>query len=64
MIKGDENNPHSRRLLNKVLLATPPYTLFKNDVRRAITPLGLISIAAVLEQNGYEVAILDISTEG
>lgn len=63
MIKGDENNSHDRRL-NKVLLATPPYTLFKNDVRRAITPLGLISIAAVLEQNGYEVAILDISTEG
>jgi len=63
MIKGDEDNSKPRRL-NKILLATPPYTLFKNDVRRAITPLGLISIAAVLEQNGYELGILDISTEG
>ncbi len=54
----------STRKINKILLVSPRYTLFKNDVRRCIPPLGLACLAAFLEQNGYEVKILDVANEG
>lgn len=50
--------------INRVLLMTPRYTLFKNDVRRCVTPIGLAYLAAFLEKRGYEVKILDIANEG
>ena len=46
------------------MLISPPYTLFKDDVRRCVPPIGLAYIAAVLECNGYDVKILDAAAEG
>ncbi len=53
-----------KRKINKILLMTPRYTLYKNDIRRAVTPMGLASIAAFLEKEGYEVKIIDVAIEG
>jgi radical SAM superfamily enzyme YgiQ (UPF0313 family) len=58
MIKGSEKG------INRIMLMTPKYTLFKNDVRRSVTPLGLAYLATYLEREGYEVKILDIANEG
>ncbi len=52
------------RKVNRIMLMTPKYTLFKNDVRRSVTPLGLAYLGAYLEREGYEVKILDIANEG
>lgn len=52
------------RKINRILLLSPRYTLFKYDVRRCVTPIGLACLAAFLEKNGYEVRILDIAAEG
>jgi len=52
------------RRINRIMLISPRYTLYKNDVRRCIPPLGLACLAAFLEKNGYEVKILDIANEG
>lgn len=52
------------RKINKVMLMSPRYTLYKNDVRRCVSPLGLAYIAAFIEKKGYEVCILDVSAEG
>jgi radical SAM superfamily enzyme YgiQ (UPF0313 family) len=54
----------SKRSVNKVMLMTPRYTLFDNDVRRCVTPLGLTYLGAYLEREGYEIKILDIANEG
>ena len=56
------NTPKKR--INKVMLMTPRYTLSKNDVRRCVTPIGLASIAAYLEKEGYNIRVLDIANEG
>lgn len=48
----------------RVLLIQPPYTIYKKDFKRCMPPLGLAYIAAVLEENGFEVKILDAYAEG
>ena len=50
--------------INRIMLISPKYTLFKKDVRRCITPLGLAYLAAFLEKEGYLVKILDVAAEG
>ena len=54
----------SKRCVNKIMLMTPKYTLFKDDARRCVTPLGLAYLGAYLEKEGYDVKILDIANEG
>tara|TARA_Y100000310_G_C20642420_1_gene794705 strand:+ start:114 stop:1619 length:1506 start_codon:yes stop_codon:yes gene_type:complete len=49
---------------SKVLLLQPPYTIYKADFKRCMPPLGLASIGALLEQNNFEVKILDSYVEG
>lgn len=48
----------------KVLLIQPPQALFGKNLKRCVPPLGLAYIAAVLEQDGFEVKILDAYVEG
>ena len=50
--------------MNRIMLVTPKYTIYKDDVRRCVTPLGLDYLAAFLERYGYEVKIIDIANEG
>ncbi|MCJ9668981.1 MULTISPECIES: B12-binding domain-containing radical SAM protein [unclassified Neorhizobium] len=52
------------RGIQRVLLISPAATLFKGDLPRCTYPLGLGYIASVLENNDYEVAILDCLVEG
>ena len=54
----------SKKNVSKIMFLTPRYTLFKNDVRRCVTPLGLAYLGAYLEREGYEVKILDVANEG
>lgn len=51
-------------MINKVLLIQPPYTINKSEPKGCQPPLGLAYIAAVLEQEGYDVKILDAVVEG
>lgn len=53
-----------KRKLKKIMLISPKYTLYKYDVRRCVTPLGLAYLAAFLEKQSYKVKILDVSAEG
>src|SRR3989344_1006311 len=50
--------------IKKILLVSTRYTLFKDDVRRCVAPIGLAYLAAFLEKDGYEVKILDAAAEG
>jgi radical SAM superfamily enzyme YgiQ (UPF0313 family) len=50
--------------MNRIMLVTPKYTIYKDDVRRCVTPLGLAYLSAFLERYGYEVKIIDIANEG
>ena len=52
------------RKINRIMLISPRYTLYKNDIRRCVPPLGLAYLGAFLEKNGYEVRILDVAAEG
>jgi hypothetical protein len=54
----------SDRKFQRVLLISPPATLFAGDLPRCTYPLGPGYIAAVLEANSYEVKILDCLLEG
>lgn len=54
----------SKREIGRIMLITPRYTQFKNDVRRCVTPLGLAYLGGYLEKEGYKVKILDIANEG
>jgi len=47
----------------RVLLIQPPYDLDRDDERQAVPPLGLAYMAAVLEQHGHEVRIIDCVAE-
>ena len=50
---------------NRILLVQPPYKIKrKTEPKKAFHPLGLGYIAAVLEQAGYHVGILDCIVEG
>ena len=52
-------------MIKKILLIQPPTTTpLNNKSKRAMPPIGLAYIAAVLEKNGFEVAILDSGVEG
>ena len=49
----------------KVLLINPPMTYLERiEPIRLPQPLGLMYIAAYLEENGYEVKLLDTHAEG
>jgi len=48
----------------RILLVQPPYDLQEDDERQVMPPLGLAFVAAVLEQHGHEVRILDCIAEG
>lgn len=52
--------------MTRILLLCPPMTIRSNDTTTpgAIPPLGLASVAAVLETNGFDVKIIDILAEG
>jgi radical SAM superfamily enzyme YgiQ (UPF0313 family) len=52
------------RRYQRVLLLSPPATLFRGDLPRCTYPLGLGYLAAVLEINDYDVRILDCLAEG
>jgi radical SAM superfamily enzyme YgiQ (UPF0313 family) len=54
----------STRRVQRIMLIAPPATLYKSDLPRCTYPLGLGYIAAVLEKNDYDVAILDCLVEG
>ncbi len=47
----------------EVLLISPNYTLYKKDVRRCIPPIGLLYIAAFIEEE-HNVAVIDSASEG
>lgn len=48
----------------KILLLFPPITVNKASIKKCNIPMGLAYIAAVLEQAGHEVHVIDISCEG
>jgi anaerobic magnesium-protoporphyrin IX monomethyl ester cyclase len=48
----------------KVMLIQPPYTLPHKKQKSLVPPMGMCYLAAVLEQDGAEVAILDCYEEG
>ena len=48
----------------KVLLIQPPQLQFKGNIKRIVPPLGMAYIGAVLEQDGFDVRILDAYVEG
>lgn len=48
----------------KVMLIQPPYTLPRKKQKSLVLPMGLCYLAAVLEQDGVEVAILDCFEQG
>jgi anaerobic magnesium-protoporphyrin IX monomethyl ester cyclase len=50
-------------MIKKVLLINPSNTMPADSIRRLATPLGLLYIAAVLE-NDYQVKIIDSTCEG
>src|ERR1019366_6242114 len=54
----------ANRKYQRILLISPPATLFRGDLPRCTYPLGLGYIASVLEMNGYTVRILDCLVEG
>jgi len=53
-----------KRKIKKVLLIQPPFTIERTIPKGAQPPLGLAYIAAILEQNGYIVNIIDAIVEG
>ena len=50
-------------MIEKVLLINPPNTMHADSIRRLATPLGLLYMAAVLE-NDYQVKIIDSTCDG
>ena len=48
----------------KVLLIQPPQLLYAKNVKRCLPPLGMAYIAAVLEEDNFDVRILDAYVEG
>lgn len=62
--KENTHNHPRARTISRVMLISPRYTLYKNDVRRCLQPVGLTYLAAFLENKGYEVRIFDVANEG
>ncbi len=50
--------------MKKVLFINPNVTVQKDCIRRLVTPLGILYIAAVLERHGYKVTVVDCPCEG
>lgn len=48
----------------RILLINPPFTQNRRNRKRCVVPLGLASIGATLETNGFTVKILDCVVEG
>lgn len=48
----------------RIMLIQPRYTLYKNDARRCVAPLGLAYLASFLREHGYQVKILDAVSRG
>ena len=48
----------------RVMLIQPPQILYKGNLKRCVPPLGMAYIAGVLEQDGFDVKILDAYVEG
>jgi radical SAM superfamily enzyme YgiQ (UPF0313 family) len=46
------------------MLISPAATVEKECIRRLVTPLGLLYVAATLERGGYEVSVLDSTCDG
>jgi hypothetical protein len=63
IIENHASSGHKRKC-QRILLISPPATLFRGDLPRCTYPLGLGYIASVLEVNGYTVRILDCLVEG
>lgn len=55
---------YESRAVQRVMLISPPATLYKGDLPRCTYPLGLGYLAAVLLASNYEVTILDCLVEG
>ncbi len=51
-------------MIKKILLINPPNAVEKDCIRRVVTPLGLMYLAAVAEKTGFVVKILDCVVEG
>ena len=51
-------------MINKIVLLKPHNIIPKDSLKRLLTPLGLLYIAAVLEKEGFEVTIIDSQCEG
>lgn len=52
------------RPIKKILLINPSNTVEKECIRRVVTPLSLLYLGAVLENEGYIVKIIDSHCEG
>jgi len=50
--------------MKKVLLISPRKIVEKRGTKRIVPPLGLAYIGAVLEENNFNVKILDVALEG
>ncbi len=51
-------------MIKRITLIYPPYSESENTVTTISVPMGISSIAAVLEKKGYEVSIIDASVDG
>lgn len=49
---------------SKVMLVMPPFTQTKQAMKRCLFPLGLGYLSSVLEQEGFDVNVLDCIVEG
>ncbi|MFH1053057.1 MAG: radical SAM protein [Candidatus Woesearchaeota archaeon] len=54
----------TKKEINKVLLIYPPTKVAKHSHRPCVPPLGILSIAAVLRDNNFNVIVLDATLEG
>ena len=46
------------------MLIQPRYTVYKNDARRCVAPLGLAYLGAFLKEHNYEIKIIDAANKG
>ena len=62
--KGDDEVKYWNKTVKKVLLIQPKLHVPLGSIRRLQPPLSLLYLAAVLEERGFNVSILDSSCEG
>ncbi|MCP4723861.1 MAG: radical SAM protein [bacterium] len=51
-------------MIKRITLINPPYSETENTVTTISVPMGISSIAAVLEKEGYDVNVIDASVDG